>query len=251
MEMDKNTWVWWTGLRIVSVLNIGLLIITVSFAPETPNGLTHLICAAIYTVVCAFRSFFPRVDLERTVLIDHPFSSIVLGRSCATVAEMAFTVQCAVFAASIATHNHWVPYVLLPLIAVAQLCCWTGVLTLNHLWHAAEELLWGAAMILLAFVFIWALPGSGIFAVLLPLGIVGCAMGGFVMLILDVPMYFKRRREAIQGGEKVFGIVEGFRDATTRREATGDWSVWKHEVAWMTPYFSACVWLSIAAVWLP
>ncbi|MDF1666231.1 MAG: hypothetical protein P1V97_31035, partial [Planctomycetota bacterium] len=103
---------------------------------------------------------------------------------------------------------------------------------------------------LLAIVFIIAMPGTGIYTALLPLGVVGCAMGAFVMLVLDVPMYFRRRREAIQSGERVLGILAGLRDATTRRKSTGDWSVWKQEVSWMTPYFSACVWLSIAAVWL-
>ncbi|MDF1660711.1 MAG: hypothetical protein P1V97_03010, partial [Planctomycetota bacterium] len=148
MDMDKKTWIWWTGLRSVSLFNIGLLVTTVCLAPDTTNGDIHLICAAIYTVVCAFRSFFPRVDLERTVLIDHPLSSIALGRSAATVAEMAFALQCAVFAASLSPEFRWIPFVLIPLIAIAQLCCWAGVLTLNHLWHAGEEILWGGSMLL-------------------------------------------------------------------------------------------------------
>lgn len=248
--MDKKTWIWWTGLRLVSVLNIGLLVATVFLAPESNSRQVHLICATIYTLVCAFRSFFPRVDLERTVLIDHPLSSVFLGRSSATIAEMAFTLQCAVFAASLNPDFNWIPYALLPLIAVAQVCCWTGVLTLNHLWHGAEEVLWGLGMILLATVFILALPGEGLYKTLLPLGILGCGAGAFVMLVLDVPMYFKRRRQAIKSEAPVLGILEGVKDAIARREATGQWSVWKHEVAWMTPYFSACVWLSIAGVWL-
>lgn len=248
--MDKKTWIWWTGLRLVSVLNLAFLIVTLALAPESPQRFTHLICASLYTLVCGFRSFFPRIDLERAVLIDHPLSSIALGRSCATVAEMAFTVQCAVFAAGLGEAFHWVPAVLIPLIAIAQCCCWAGVLTLNHLWHAAEEVLWGLSMGLLATVFALSLPGEGIYKTLLPLAILGCAAGAFVMLVLDVPMYVKRRRQAIAAGEKTLGLGEGFRDAMKRREPTGDWEFWKHEVAWMTPYFSACVWLSIAALWL-
>jgi len=249
--IEPNTWRWWTFLRAASVLNFVLLGLTAALAwPIKQSAGIHLACATIYTIVCAFRSFCPRVDLERTVLIDHPLSSIALGRTSATIAEMAFTVQMSLFAVSLGTGLEALAWSLVPLIALAQTACWTAVVTLDHRWHAMEELLWGAAMVILAVIFARALPGEGIYRWLLPLGLVGCGLGAFVMLILDVPMYFKRHAAEKEKGTRFLPIGEGIRDAISRREPTGAWETWKHEVAWMTPYFSACVWLSIAAVWL-
>lgn len=255
--MDAETLRWWVGLRAVSVFNLALLAATLAALP--PGGAVlraQVVCAAIYVSVCAFRSFWPRVDLERTVLRDEALSSIALGRSAATVAELAFTVQCALWTFDVAGRAEvgWgqsLAWGFVPLIALAQACCWGGVLTLDHRWHAAEELLWGVFMALLAVVFVAAWPASsGLDAWVLPLGLVGTGCGAYVMLVLDVPMYFARHAEESARGLRTLGLAEGWSDALRRREPTGDWGVWRREVAWMTPYFSVGVWLSLALVWL-
>jgi hypothetical protein len=254
--IDRKTHIWWTFLRGVSVINIALLVGTAVWVrPTAWPAAGHLLCAAIYTLVCAFRSFYPRVDLERTVLVDHPLSSIVLGRSAATLAEMAFTVQCALFLMQVGERSGqgftWLALGILPLIAVAQTACWLGVLTLDHRWHAVEETLWGIEMVALGIAFAISIPWfAGAWQVLLVLALLGCAAAAFVMLVLDVPMYLRRYREQVANGAVFMGVSEGFADALARREPTGSWGVWKHEVVWMTPYFSACVWLSIGAVWI-
>ena len=255
--MDPQTWRWWTLLRGCSVLNIAAFLATAGVLAGQVSGTQaiQLACAGIYVAVCAFRSFWPRVDLERVVLVDHPLSSIVLGRTSATIAEMAFTVQCALFVADLAVRTQLpfggVAWVLVPLIAVAQLACWLGVVTLDHRWHAVEETLWGIAMALLTGVFGWSLTVlDGGWIGIVGLGLVGSLAGGFVMLALDVPMYVRRAREERAAGKPVLSVAMGFSDALVRREPTGSWDVWKHEVAWMTPYFTGCVWLSIALVWL-
>ena len=48
-----------------------------------------LLCAA-YVFGCAFRSFLPRADVQRICLFDTFWSSVVVGRSVATVAEICF-----------------------------------------------------------------------------------------------------------------------------------------------------------------
>ncbi|TNE86509.1 MAG: hypothetical protein EP330_22485 [Deltaproteobacteria bacterium] len=124
------------------------------------------------------------------------------------------------------------------------------MVTLDHRWHAAEELLWGLFMALLAAVFgASVMRVSGVDLGLVGLGLVATAAGAYVMLVLDVPMYFKRYAEEREKGAPTLAIADGIRDAMTRREPTGSWDVWKHEVAWMTPYFSAGVWLSLGMVW--
>lgn len=237
------------------MLNLALLGLVFVFVPiDGPLRQTQAICAAIYVLVCGFRSFFPRVDLERTVMVDHPLSSIALGRTSATIAEMAFTVQVALFVDQLARQHGFafgsvIAFSLVPIIALAQTACWGGVLTGNHLWHALEELLWGLKMMLVALVFAWCWPSSsGLYSALLPFGIFACAAGAWVMLVLDVPMYGRRHRLAVMQNQTFVGVAEGFRDAVVRREPTGSWQVWKHEVGWMTPYFSAGVWLSLALV---
>ena len=246
--MDPETWRWWTLLRATSVLNLLLLGWTAATVPlDGPNRAVQLTCATIYVLVCGFRSFWPRVDLERTVLVDHPLSSIALGRTAATVAELVFTLQCALFVHGLGAHA--VAWSLVPLIAVAQGCCWLGVLTQNHLWHAAEEALWAVMMAMLAVVFISAAPGAAPAAALI-LGVVGCFAGAFVMAGVDIPMYVARWRSESAAGRRYLTVRAGFADALHRRVPTGAWAVWRREVPWMTPYFSAAVWLSLGMVWL-
>lgn len=255
--MDVATRRWWSLLRAIALLNIALWTWTARAAPrEDPVDGIQLGLAGIYVLVCAFRSFFPRVDLERIVLIDHPLSNITLGRSAATLAELAFTAQLWLFvderaAAAGLPEVQLLAAALLPVIALAQLCCWLGVWTLDHGWHAAEELLWGLAMGMLALCFVaLGLAAGGGADWPYGLGLLGCALAAGVMLLLDVPMYLRRRREEQVAGHRTLAVTEGLRDALHRRVPTGAWSVWRQEVGWMTPYFSAAVWLSIGLVWL-
>lgn len=256
MTIDARTRTWWNLLRGASVLNVVLLVLAVLVVPfEGPMRVAQAVCATIYVGVCGFRSFFPRVDLERIVLVDHPLSSIVLGRTAATIAEMAFTVQVALILDLLATNHqlgwaHGVALALVPLIALAQTACWLGVLTLNHLWHAVEELLWGLEMLLVAVVFLACLPSAQAASttLLLLLGVLACLGAAWVMLVQDVPMYARRHRLAVMESTRFLSVSQGLRDAWTRREPTGSWEVWKHEVGWMTPYFTGGVWLSVLMI---
>src|SRR5262249_520284 len=47
------------------------------------------LCAA-YVFGCAFRSLLPRADVQRICLFDTWLSSVVIGRSVATAAEICF-----------------------------------------------------------------------------------------------------------------------------------------------------------------
>ncbi len=51
-------------------------------------GLMLLFCAA-YVFGCAFRSLLPRADVQRICLFDTWLSSVMVGRSVATVAEVS------------------------------------------------------------------------------------------------------------------------------------------------------------------
>lgn len=258
-EIAPETRRWWTALRAVSVFNAVLWVACLAlFGVPAEHGVPQLVCSAIFVLVCGFRSFVPRVDLERTVMIDHWISGIVVGRSAATVAEMSFTVQSALVL-EVLGRVHGVPWigaialVVVPLIGVAQTACWTAVVTLNHLWHGVEEALWTVYVALAgaAFVGLWSgaegLPLKG----LLVLGVIGCVGSAILMSGIDVPMYVKRWREGRASGERRLGVFEGFGDALRRRAPTGSWETWRHEVPWMSLYFSAGVWLSLVMCWAP
>lgn len=248
--IEANTLRWWTTLRAVSVVNIALFVfVAISVDLAAPYRTLHVCLAGVYTAVCAFRSFYPRVDLERVVLVDHWLSGIVLGRTSATIAEMCFTAQLALVLFEWGAGHPWLTaagWGILVVIAIAQCTCWMGVLTGNHLWHAAEETLW-AGMIIVMVLSTWPLMTAlePTWLVFTAMGWLMAAGGIWVMLGVDVPMYIRRWRSERSSGVTFMSPMVGFRDALHRREPTGAWSVWRHEVTWMTPYFSAGVWFSL------
>src|SRR6202163_2370617 len=62
----------------------------------------------------------------------------------------------------------------------------------------------------------------------------------------DVPMYLIRWRADVAVGSKRMRPLEGLRDVSTRWIVTHDLAEWKDEIAWMSLYFSAAVWASLA-----
>src|SRR5687768_12227855 len=106
-----------------------------------------LILSAAYVFGCAFRSFLPRADVQRICLFDTWLSSVLVGRSVATVAEIAFAVQWAMIlhqlgtmtGADTAVNAAWV---IVPLIVVAECFSWHAVLTKNYLGNAIENSIW-------------------------------------------------------------------------------------------------------------
>merc|ERR1740123_529370 len=70
-------------------------------APEKKEGIRESdyvylqkLYGLVFTVVCAFRGFFPRQDVEKYCLFDYKIiSSVVLGRSLATIAEICLVWQ--------------------------------------------------------------------------------------------------------------------------------------------------------------
>ena len=55
-----------------------------------------------------------------------------------------------------------------------------------------------------------------------------------------------RRATENKSSESAFSLRKECWDVWARRVVTHDWNVWKHEVAWLTGYFSVAVWTSVA-----
>jgi hypothetical protein len=59
-------------------------------------------------------------------------------------------------------------------------------------------------------------------------------------------MYVERWQADLANGKQLLGILAGLHDLTTRWAVTHDVSQWQDEIAWMSLYFSAAVWSSLA-----
>lgn len=254
-EETHKTVLWWTLLRGIAVANgLGWLVTAALVERDTPVVQVQLGLSLVYVLVCAFRSFFPRIDLERTCIVDSPVSSMVAGRSAATVAEVSFAGQVALFVHLVgaAAGIGWVQGLAVPivvLLTVAQVFCWSSVINLSHLGHAIEESIWAVTFTLVGVAMAVCAShldgGLGVIAwTMVPVCV------GYVafMVVVDVPMYVQRWRAGRAAGVQPLGLADGFYDALHRREVTRSWAVWKPEVAWLTGYFSFAVWGSLGMV---
>jgi len=87
---------------------------------------------------------------------------------------------------------------------------------------------------------------DGAVRVVLAVAILGIAGYLAFLMTVDVPMYLNRWRAEVADRTRFLRPLEGLRDASTRWVVTHDLAEWKDEIAWMTLYFSAAVWASLA-----
>jgi hypothetical protein len=257
----SNPLAWWWGLlTLVSGANIAVWFVLYRQLHEQPSGgfgsasgveFMLLLCAA-YVFGCAFRSFLPRADVQRICLFDTWLSSVVVGRSVATVAEVCFAAQWAIIlhqlgamtGADTTVNAAWV---IVPLILIAECFSWYAVLTTHYLGNAIENSIWAVAFYLIGIGLCRLLTEfDGLVCVVLAIAIVGIAGYVVFLMTIDVPMYLSRWRADVAGGSRLLRPLEGLRDVSTRWVVTHDIAEWKDEIAWMSLYFSAAVWASLA-----
>src|SRR4030088_749231 len=250
----------WGLLTPVSGANIAVWFLLYRQLHEQPTGslgstsgieLMLLLCAA-YVFGCAFRSLLPRADVQRICLFDTWLSSVVVGRSVATVAEICFAAQWAIIlhqlgrttGADTTLNAAWV---IVPLILIAECFSWYAVLTTNYLGNAIENSIWAVAFFVVGIGLCRLLPEfDGPVRVVLAIAITGIVCYLAFLMTIDVPMYLSRWRTEIADGSKLLSPIEGLRDVSTRWIVTHDLAEGKDEIAWMSLYFSAAVWASLA-----
>ena len=273
----SNPLAWWWGLlTAVSGANIAVWFLLYRQLHEQPAGglsstpgielmllqtgssgrtsqieLMLLLCAA-YVFGCAFRSFLPRADVQRICLFDTWLSSVVVGRTVATVAEICFVAQWAVILHQLGTMTGAdttlnVAWVIVPLILIAECFSWYAVLTTHYLGNAIENSIWAVAFFLIGIGLCRLLPEfDGPVRAVIVITNIGIAGYLAFLMTVDVPMYLGRWRAAVADGSKRLRPLEGLRDVSTRWIVTHDLAEWKDEIAWMSLYFSAAVWASLA-----
>jgi hypothetical protein len=211
-----------------------------------------LVLCAAYVFGCAFRSFLPRADVQRICLFDTWLSSVVVGRSVATVAEICFAAQWAIILHQLggmaaADNVLSAAWVLVPLILIAECFSWYAVLTKNYLGNAIENSIWAVAFLVVGIGLCRLLPEfNGPVRLALIIAIAGIAAYLAFLMTIDVPMYLSRWQADLADGSKLLKPLEGLHDVRTRWVVTHDFAEWKDEIAWMSLYFSAAVWASLA-----
>src|SRR5271155_4260037 len=257
----SNPLAWWWGmLTLVSGANIAVWFVlyrelhkqpTGNFGSSSGIGVMLLLCAA-YVFCCAFRSFLPRADVQRICLFDTWLSSVVVGRSVATVAELSFAAQWAIILHQLGTMTGAdttlnAAWLIVPLIFTAQCFSWHAVLTTNYLGNAIENSIWAVAFFVAGIGLCRLLPEfDGPVRVVLAIAIIGIAGYLAFLITIDVPMYLARWRALVANGSKPLRPLEGLRDVSTRWVVTHDLAEWEGEIGWMSLYFSAAGWASLA-----
>ena len=251
---------WWGLLTFVSGVNIAVWFLLYRRLPGPPAGGAGgtpgiepmLLLSAAYVFGCAFRSCLPRADVQRICLFDTWLSSVVVGRSVATVAEVCFAAQWAIILHQLGTLTGAdttlnAAWAMVPLILIAQCFSWYGVLTTNYLSNGIENSIWAVAFSAAGIGLCRLLPEfDGPVRAVLAVAIIGIAFYLAFLITIDVPMYLARWRAVVADGRRLLRPLEGLRDASTRWIVSHDLSAWKGEIAWMSLYFSAAVWASLA-----
>lgn len=264
--MHGPTLTWWSVLIGIALVNIAgwawslrLLRPRLAAARGFDREFLRLqlLLSAGYVAGCAWRSALPVFDVPRLVLVDSWASSVLVGRSVATVAELCFAAQWALLLRAIAQGTgslvaRRAAGVLVPLIAVAECFSWHAVLTTANLGHVIEESLWGVSASLVVLALLHAAPSlqgrQRLFAQ-------ACAAAGAgyaaYMFGVDVPMYWERWLADETQGRVYLDVVAGLADASSRWVVSHDWAHWRGEVLWMSIYFSVAVWVSIGLAHAP
>ncbi|WP_420971867.1 hypothetical protein [Bradyrhizobium sp. B120] len=251
---------WWGFLSLVSAANIAIWFALYrqfheqsngSFSNTSGIGLMLLLCAA-YVFGCAFRSVLPRADVQRICLFDTWLSSVVVGRTVATVAEVCFAAQWAIVLYQLGSMTGAettinIAWIIVPLIVIAECFSWYAVLTTHYLCNAIENSIWAVVFFLVGIALCRLLPEfQGPVRWAFIVAIVGIAAFLAFLMTVDVPMYLNRWRANLAAGGTLLHPLEGLRDVSRRWVVTHDIAEWREEIAWMSLYFSMAVWSSLA-----
>jgi len=264
--MIQSVFSWWSFLCAVSAINIVAWLLSAAalkrrqtFLPSDAYAVRRmqLVLSAGYVLGCAFRSVLPVFDVPRLCLVDSWLSSVVVGRSVATIAELCFVAQWALILreTSQATGSRvgrTTAALMVPLIAIAETCSWYAVLTTSNIGHVLEETLWGvsAALLVLSLVEIWPRCAVRLRPLLALWGAAGLAYV-FFMFLVDVPMYWGRWLADEASGRHYMSLAQGLLDVSSHWVVSHRLQDWQSEMVWMSLYFSVAVWLSIALIHAP
>lgn len=257
---------WWIFLCAVSGVNVFAWSLSAKTLKQRQGLLPtdiyalrrlQLVLAAGYVFGCAYRSILPVYDVPRICLVDSWLSSVIIGRSVATIAELCFVAQWSLLLWEISSVSgsrigQLSARIIVPLIVVAEIFSWYAVTTTSNIGHVVEETLWGVSVALMtvSLVAIWRRCDPSRRPLIAMVCTIGLAYIAY-MFFVDVPMYWTRWLADEASGRTYMSVTQGALDAANRWVVSHQWDDWKNEIVWMSLYFSGAVWLSIASVHVP
>ena len=258
---------WWIFLICVSILNISFWSWTyfyrfrsvpINFIFRRPlSPKTTIWFSAFYVFGCAFRSALPRADVQRMAIFDTWFSSIFIGRTVASIAELSFVVQWSITIAFLAHTTGSsiaakISRLIVLLIFIAEVFSWYAVIRTHYIGNAVEESLWALTYCLIGLA-IWNLKDhlKGMLRTAATITVMGCTVYVAFMILIDVPMYIHRLQQDTLSGKPLLSLWAGFVDLNTHWTVTHNIQEWREEIPWMSLYFSLAVWVSLALCYLP
>lgn len=259
-QIPTSVAIWWGGMSVIAVLNLILLVISRKILLKKLPNMSQMVqrvrryqflLASVYTIGCGFRSILPRGDVRRIVLVDHWISAIAIGRTVATLAELAFVAQWAFLLHEIGkgTKDNGVLSIskmIVPMIFIAECFSWYACTTTNFFGTIIEESLWAAAASLTMIGFIRGRKHyQGAQKNFLNAGIVAAFCYVVYMVTVDVPAYIDNWLANSAEGKVYATLSEGFHQVATVWRQTYAEADWQYEFVWMSLYFSVAVWISI------
>jgi len=261
--MSQGVVWWWVFLCAVAAINIAAWLLAAAnlnrrradkYAATFEDRRLQLAFSGVYVFGCAFRSVLPVFDIPRLCLVDSWASSVLIGRSIATLAELAFATQWALLlhTNARATGSEAIrrgSLAIVPLIALAEISSWVAVLTTSNLGHVIENSLWGlsAALVVASVITLGPRYPASHRPVIAILCVAGSLYVGY-MFFFDVPMYWARWAADQAAVRSYLSIAEGVVDASVCKYVSFLWEDWRSEILWMSLYFSVGVWVSISLV---
>ncbi|GMI26160.1 hypothetical protein TeGR_g2082 [Tetraparma gracilis] len=218
----------------------------------------------VFTLVCAFRSYFPTVYLSRACIVDTFLSNILLARLLAFVGELTWMVQVSHSLKQVNRQLENNPAVnklangVIFLIACAECFSTYATITKNSLFFTLEEGSWvvagvtciSPALVLLVSAFrrrINPLQGRKYIRRYLIVMCTFMIVYDVWGVTTDVPSNFSRYMDERDTTPSPWlSFKDGLAEVTGSCTLDRSWETWSGYLLWMTSYFSLGVWSSVA-----
>jgi hypothetical protein len=253
MSWDKEVFFWWILMSSIGVINIIFWLLIL----KKQSFNSWLFSGGLYVLGCSTRSFIPRSDIDRVVMFDHFFSSVFVGRTIATIAELGFIAQWAIVLSLIAQEVKdknilFISRIIFPMIAIAEIFSWYASITTNTLGSVFEESLWGLSFLFIFFALLavrkYLVPRLRLWALAFSAGILIYVI---YMFTIDVPFYYSKWQEGLLNNKSYDFLGTGIFKMMNQWKVSRQYQDWQYEFLWQGLYFSFGVWASLALNLIP
>lgn len=266
-------------MTTISVVNLIILLVVlkrypVARIPPTWEVRARRVAAIVFTIVCAYRSILPRVDVTRLCFFDTPLNWIIFGRTAATIAELCWALQMALFVRRLGVAVGPKPMgtgdftakrvkqsaragaAVFGMACFAECWSWGNLITESNLFAVVEQGLWSA---------LFLTTGIATAGLLRPraTSVMTGTVGGqppprsfvlFAILVLGMgieqgyeafDLYLLRYIADQKNHTHYQPFVPGIKRLAECAVVTKNMDEWFSDAGWMLGYFSIGVWSSI------